>query len=123
MVGVIDSGIWPEHASFADDGSYAPLAGYEDLACDFGDTAHNPDDAAFECNNKLLGAYDMRTAYKAGIGPEVYNSARDYDGHGTHTASTAAGNAEVDRVDLRHPPRHRLRRRAACAGDRLLGVR
>jgi subtilisin family serine protease len=95
VVGVIDSGIWPEHASFADDGSYAPLAGYEDLACDFGDTAHNPDDAPFDCNNKLLGAYDMRIAYKAGIGPEVYNSARDYDGHGTHTASTAAGNAEV----------------------------
>lgn len=95
VVGVIDSGIWPEHPSFADDGSYAPLAGYEDLACDFGDTAHNPQDAPFECNDKLLGAYDMRITYKSAIGPEVYNSARDYDGHGTHTASTAAGNADV----------------------------
>ncbi len=95
VIGVIDSGIWPEHPSFADDGSYAPLVGFDGLACDFGDTAHNPDDAPFECNDKLLGAYDMRVAYKAGIGPEAYNSARDYDGHGTHTASTAAGNAGV----------------------------
>lgn len=96
VVGVIDSGIWPEHPSFADDGSYAPLPDYQGLACDFGDTAHNPDDAPFECNDKLLGAYDMRTVYKEAIGAEVYDSARDYDGHGTHTASTAAGNAGVD---------------------------
>jgi subtilisin family serine protease len=95
VVGVIDSGIWPEHPSFADDGSYAPLAGFEAVPCEFGDTAYNPDDAAFTCNDKLLGARDMRTAYKAVIGPERFNSARDYDGHGTHTASTAAGNADV----------------------------
>ncbi|QGG96408.1 S8 family peptidase [Actinomarinicola tropica] len=95
VVGVIDSGIWPEHPSFADDGSYAPLPGFEDLACDVGATEHNPQDAPFDCNQKLLGAYDMRITYKQAIGPEVYDSARDYDGHGTHTASTAAGNADV----------------------------
>ena len=95
VVGVIDSGIWPEHPSFADDGSYAPLAGYEGLPCEFGDSAYNPDDVDFACNGKLLGARDMRSAYKSVIGAETFNSARDYDGHGTHTASTAAGNANV----------------------------
>ncbi len=95
VIGVIDSGIWPEHASFADDGSYAPLEGFAELPCEFGDTAYNPDDAPFECNNKLLGARDMRDGYKSFAGPETFNSARDYDGHGTHTASTAAGNADV----------------------------
>ncbi len=95
VVGVIDSGIWPEHPSFADDGTYPPLAGYEGLPCEFGDTAYNPDDAAFACNNKLLGARDLRDAYKSVHGAERFNSARDYDGHGTHTASTAAGNANV----------------------------
>ncbi|NOX31875.1 MAG: S8 family peptidase [Actinobacteria bacterium] len=95
VIGIIDSGIWPEHPSFADDGSYDVLADYAGLPCDFGDSAYNPDDVAFGCNNKLLGARDMRSAYKAVIGPEVFNSARDYDGHGTHTASTAAGNAGV----------------------------
>lgn len=99
VVGVIDTGIWPEHPSFADDGSYAPppadwMGG--DIACEFGDTAHNPDDLPFECQNKLIGARDMRALYRANVGPEVYNSARDYDGHGTHTASTAAGNQGVE---------------------------
>jgi subtilisin family serine protease len=99
IVGVVDTGIWPEHPSFADDGSYAaPPADWMGgtVACEFGDTAHNPDDAPFDCNNKLIGARDMRTLYKEFIGPEVYNSARDYDGHGTHTASTATGNRGVE---------------------------
>jgi subtilisin family serine protease len=95
VVGVIDTGIWPEHPSFADDGSFPPLAGPPDLPCEFGNTAVNPDDAAFACNNKLLGARDMRITYNEVIGPELYGSARDADGHGTHTASTAAGNADV----------------------------
>ncbi len=95
VVGVIDSGIWPEHPSFADDGSYGELPDYADLPCEFGDTAYNEDDAPFECNNKLLGARDMRVAYKALVGPETFATARDYDGHGTHTASTAVGNKDV----------------------------
>jgi subtilisin family serine protease len=93
VVGVIDSGIWPEHPSFADDGSYADPG--LDIPCEFGDTAHNPDDLPFECNNKLVGARDMRALYNTFVGPELYNSARDADGHGSHTAGTAAGNADV----------------------------
>jgi subtilisin family serine protease len=98
VIGVIDTGIWPEHPSFADDGSYFPPAASwmgGSPVCEFGDTAHNPADAPFDCNNKLVGARDMRTLYRTFIGPEVYNSARDYDGHGTHTASTAGGNKGV----------------------------
>lgn len=96
VIGVIDSGIWPEHASFADDGSYAfPDGVSTDIPCEFGETGYNPDDTPFECNNKLIGARDMRLTYNALIGPELYDSARDPDGHGTHTASTAGGNADV----------------------------
>jgi subtilisin family serine protease len=98
VVGIIDTGIWPEHPSFADDGSYAPLPNYAGLPCEFGNTAHNPDDAPFECNDKLLGAHQTLTTYRSLIGadPDEFDSARDDDGHGTHTASTAAGNSGVE---------------------------
>ncbi len=101
VVGVIDDGIWPEHPSFADDGSFPPPPEVLDdsvrSACDFGNTAHNPNDAPFTCNNKLIGARQMLDTYRALIGaaPDEYDSARDDNGHGTHTASTAAGNASV----------------------------
>lgn len=102
VVGVIDSGIWPEHPSFADDGSYStpsvlPLDESRYPACDFGNTAHNPNDVAFSCNNKLIGARQTMPTYRLLIGadPDEFDSARDDDGHGTHTASTAAGNAGV----------------------------
>ena len=97
VVGVIDTGIWPEHPSFADDGSYeAPPTG--PLPCEFGNTAQNPNDAPFDCNNKLIGADQVLDTYREVIGadPDEFDSARDDDGHGTHTASTAAGNAGVE---------------------------
>ncbi len=102
VVGVIDSGIWPEHPSFADDGSYpAPpdvLDDSERSACEFGNTAVNPEDAPFTCNNKLIGARQMLDTYRALVGssPGEFDSARDDNGHGTHTASTAAGNFDID---------------------------
>ena len=103
VVGVIDSGIWPEHPSFADDGTYpAPPVTLEDLpgrpSCDFGNMVHNPHDEPFLCNNKLIGAREFLDTYKriTGLDPDEYDSARDDDGHGTHTASTAAGNGEVE---------------------------
>ena len=100
VVGVIDTGIWPEHPSFADDGSYPepPITlSDERPTCEFGNTAHNPADADFTCNNKLVGARQMLDTYRelTGAEPSEFDSARDDDGHGTHTASTAAGNADV----------------------------
>jgi subtilisin family serine protease len=102
VIGVIDSGIWPEHPSFADDGSYgpSPIGPLDDSRpnCEFGNTAHNSNDVPFECNNKLLGARQMIDTYRFFIGAEAdeYDSARDDSGHGTHTASTAGGNAGVE---------------------------
>ena len=99
VVGVIDTGIWPEHPSFADNGSYGPSP-IPAVPCEFGNTAHNANDVAFTCNNKLLGARQMLETYRFFIGadPDEFDSARDDNGHGTHTASTAAGNKNVQAV-------------------------
>ena len=102
VIGVVDSGIWPEHPSFADDGSYgpSPVGALDDSRpnCEFGNSGHNSNDVPFNCNNKLLGARQMLDTYRLLIGatPDEYDSARDDNGHGTHTASTAGGNAGVE---------------------------
>ncbi|KAI3959637.1 hypothetical protein MKX01_018136 [Papaver californicum] len=62
-----------ELASFSDDGFGPPPKKWKGVS----DGGHN-----FTCNNKLIGA-----RYYEGLG-----SVRDTLGHGTHTASTAAGN-------------------------------
>lgn len=116
VIGVIDTGIWPEHPSFADDGTYdaAPIA-IDDISaedytgvvrdyagCDFGATTHTLAagyyDDPFTCNDKLIGArYVLDTYIEAvGLTDVEYSSARDSEGHGTHTASTAGGNAGVE---------------------------
>lgn len=90
VIGIVDTGIWPESASFADDGSYAPLVGWED-ACDVGE------DDTFFCNNKMVGARYFNSAFTSvyDLQPGEFVSPRDPDNHGTHVASTAAGNEGV----------------------------
>src|SRR5215208_3137115 len=89
IIGVVDTGIWPEHPSFADTGYGPPPAGWNG-ACESGEqwTQKN-------CSNKLIGARYFEKGYGhfgGGLQGD-YQSARDHDGHGTHTASTAGGNA------------------------------
>jgi len=115
VVGILDTGIWPEHPSFSDpdpSGNPYPAPPGGPYACDFGNTAWNPNDVPFTCNNKLIGAYTFLDTYKATIGlipydPVTnlgeYDSARDDDGHGTHTSSTAAGNYGVNSILLGVP--------------------
>ena len=72
-VGVIDTGIWPEHPMLADKG-LPPVSG--SFGCQFGDgsdVAHlGP---TFTCNDKLIGAYAKTATYMANIGPFRASSA------------------------------------------------
>jgi subtilisin family serine protease len=99
IFGSLDTGIWPEHPSFADNGTLgAPPAKTDGTprACVFGDNPITPAADAFACNNKLVGGQPFLDTYNAAVGGEAYpDSARDSDGHGTHTASTTAGDAGV----------------------------
>lgn len=97
VVGVVDTGIWPENPSVADDGSYSDPASFGWAgACDKGS------DLDFSCNNKLIGARYFGDGFAASYDIQYdlgeFDSPRDADGHGTHTATTAAGNEGVPAV-------------------------
>ena len=98
VFGVLDSGVWPEHPSFADQGNLsAPPAKADGTArtCNFGDNPLTPASDPFVCNNKLIGGQPFLDGYLSNPAnpPEPYTTARDSNGHGTHTASTSAGNS------------------------------
>jgi subtilisin family serine protease len=97
LVGDLDTGIWPESPTMKDKGLAPPPGTY---ACQFGDGSDPLLGDPFTCNNKLVGAYAFTDTYMSLIGalPGEFCdndtgvcSARDADGHGTHTLSTAAG--------------------------------
>ena len=95
IFGDLDTGLWPEHPSFADNaglGAPPPKADGTPRVCDFGDNPLTPAVDVFACNNKLIGGQPFIDTYNAIFGGEVFpDSARDSNGHGTHTTSTAAG--------------------------------
>ncbi|XP_010547540.1 PREDICTED: subtilisin-like protease SBT1.7 [Tarenaya hassleriana] len=89
VVGVLDTGVWPESKSF-DDSGFGPVPSGWKGACETGTNF-----SASSCNHKLIGARFFARGYEATMGPidesKESKSARDDDGHGTHTSSTAAG--------------------------------
>lgn len=106
IIGVIDTGIWPEALSFSDrtglngnaskDGKldYLQIPGWH------GRCTPGENFPASLCNQKLIGAQWFNQGYGGDAGakaamPWEFMSARDFGGHGTHTASTAGGNNGV----------------------------
>lgn len=107
IIGVIDSGIWPESLSFADraDTKGKNLKGgkllYRQIPDWYGECQTGEDFDASDCNLKLIGARYFNTSQGGDDGvdadmPWEFNSPRDYNGHGTHTTSTAGGNNGVE---------------------------
>ncbi len=122
VIGVIDSGIAPGHPSLSDKEPakrprlctsgwgqssllglwlcqrfksrpdtlvYSPLPGWHGQ-CETGDRF-----SATYCNNKLIGARYYIDGFlgQYDLDPNEFVSPRDADGHGTHIATTAAGNS------------------------------
>ena len=105
IIGIVDSGIWPEHPSFSDRTRLGPNGqpgklGYQQIPGWHGKCVPGEMFNASNCNQKLIGAQFFNAAWGGSAGvdaerPWEFNSARDYNGHGTHTSSTAGGNNGV----------------------------
>ncbi|CAI5531405.1 unnamed protein product [Closterium sp. Naga37s-1] len=99
IIGVIDSGIWPEHPSFTNTPAdpYGPVP-----ARWFGGCAETADFPASLCNGKIIGAKYFNSGFrKSGQSVDPisdFSSARDGDGHGTWCSGAAGGNANVSVV-------------------------
>ena len=91
VIGMIDTGIVQEHPSLDDKGIPAPPPDWAGI-CQAGEGFSSSD-----CNKKLIGARYFLDGFLAGAPfdtlavPGEFQSPRDSDGHGTHTATTAAG--------------------------------
>ncbi|XP_043717338.1 subtilisin-like protease SBT1.3 [Telopea speciosissima] len=89
VIGVLDTGVWPESPSFNDTGM-APVPKHWKGACETGRGFGKRN-----CNKKIVGARIFYRGYEAASGKineqDEHKSPRDQDGHGTHTAATVAG--------------------------------
>jgi subtilisin family serine protease len=102
VIGIIDSGIWPESKSFSDRAGFGTSGQrtYDNLPsfkgkCASEETTDGSWDANL-CNRKLVGArFFCETRGCDTVLEHEFMSPRDYNGHGTHTASTAGGNEGV----------------------------
>jgi subtilisin family serine protease len=99
VIGIVDSGIWPESQSFSDRNASGQLT-YRQLPGWNGKCTPGEGFNASMCNQKLIGGQWFNASWGGDAGvesvrPWEYQSVRDYNGHGTHTASTSGGNNSV----------------------------
>ncbi|KEH18575.1 putative tripeptidyl-peptidase II [Medicago truncatula] len=92
IVGLIDTGIWPESESFKDN-LMSEIPSKWNGQCENSILFNSS-----LCNKKLIGAKFFNKGLQSKY-PNItlgLNSTRDSHGHGTHTSSTAAGNRVDD---------------------------
>lgn len=93
VIGILDTGVWPESKSF-DDSGLGPVPSMWKGECEVGSNFNST-----SCNKKLIGARYFSKGYEATLGPidktKESKSPRDDDGHGTHTSTTTAGSVVV----------------------------
>ncbi|KAK0582445.1 hypothetical protein LWI29_025746 [Acer saccharum] len=98
IIGIVDTGIWPEHISFQDTGMSDVPSRWK------GDCEEGNEFSKSNCNNKLIGARAFFKGYEASRGrmdeTKEYRSARDGDGHDMLAAIDKAVQDGVDVLSL-----------------------
>eukprot|EP00775_Hariotina_reticulata_P008085 gene8085-8279_t len=93
VIGVLDSGLYPENPLFANTTS-GPVPSKFKGSCQDG-----PLFPSSTCNGKIVGCQYFKTGWGVeditDVIPYEYNSCRDAFSHGSHTAGTIAGNMGV----------------------------
>ncbi|KAG6544296.1 hypothetical protein Mapa_014299 [Marchantia paleacea] len=94
VIGIVDTGINPTHPSFAASSTkpYGPISTYR------GNCELHSSFPQGSCNGKIIGAQHFAAAAKSegAFNTTIdFDSPLDGDGHGSHTASIAAGNHNV----------------------------
>jgi len=106
IIGLIDSGVWPEGLSVSDrtgangNGTQDGKLDYQQIPGFHGKCTPGEQFPASKCNQKLIAAQWFDAAWGGDAAlkaqrPWEFISARDYNGHGSHTSSTAGGNHGV----------------------------
>src|SRR6267378_1538980 len=106
IIGLIDSGVWPEGLSVSDrtgangNGTQDGKLDYQQIPGFHGKCTPGEQFPASNCNQKLIAAQWFDAAWGGDAAlkaqrPWEFISARDYNGHGSHTSSTAGGNHGV----------------------------
>src|SRR6266481_5711312 len=106
IIGLIDSGVWPEGLSVSDrtgtngNGTQDGKLDYHQIPGFHGKCTPGEQFPASKCNQKLIAAQWFDAAWGGDAAlkaqrPWEFISARDYNGHGSHTSSTAGGNHGV----------------------------
>ncbi|XP_062098371.1 subtilisin-like protease SBT1.7 [Humulus lupulus] len=94
VIGVLDTGVWPESKSFDDTGLGKLPSGWKG-ECQVGNNFNSS-----SCNRKLIGARFFSEGYEGAFGPidskRESRSPRDDEGHGTHTTTTAGGSSVAE---------------------------
>lgn len=98
IVGVIDTGIWPDNPAFA--ALPSPRADQRTIDAKWHGVCQRGEETdparTVRCNNKLIGARYYTAGGLDETNPAEFRSPRDYHGHGSHTAGTAVGNYGAD---------------------------
>ncbi|CAI5974709.1 unnamed protein product [Closterium sp. NIES-64] len=94
VIGVVDTGIWPENPSFSEEGYSGFPRSWHALSTDCARTADFKG-----CSRKLVQASFFPTAFESEFGEidtsSDWRSPRDADGHGSWVAAAAAGNRDT----------------------------